>query len=553
MTAYVKNAGNTGTILGSQVKLIADGVVKSTSSISGLNAGDSLLVTFSWTVARGAHDLVIEIDPSNTILESNETNNSATRYFEPALPDLQITGVSWVPRNPIDGQSVTFYAQIENKGTGGDITDYLVRFSMDGTSLGTRFVTKDIGLGARKEIFANSGFEQNSWFNWTTSGPYSKTTLAKRSGSTADSLYAELTQTAYSSSSAYLTSTAFTVSDAILTFDAYTNNATNGTVEITNNVGTVVKGVTLNAGDWAPYVVDIRELIGQTVKLRAKTSHNTTVRLDNLRMGRNSSAVYVTEVPSWSWTASVGSHSITAKVDTANTIMESNEDNNDFSFVMNNIEIKSPNGGEKLYAEEVHTITWMSGIVSSNVRIEFSSDSGSNWVSIAENTPNDGSFDWNVNEGESDRCLIRIIDTLSASVRTDVSDSFFSIEDPTRPPAIVSHPMDQTVSEGESTTFMVEATGPNLHYQWRKNGIAITGATSSTYTTPAAIPSDNGAQFMCIVSSPYSSTESIAARLTVVVIPEVISCLLALMKQTRYSLIQQTAGTGPFLGLETIP
>jgi len=62
----------------------------------------------------------------------------------------------------------------------------------------------------------------------------------------------------------------------------------------------------------------------------------------------------------------------------------------------------------------------------------------------------------------------------------------------------------------------VAATGTApLSYQWRKNGAAISGATSSSYTTPATISSDTGAQFTAVVSNTVGSVTSSAATLTV--------------------------------------
>jgi len=83
-------------------------------------------------------------------------------------------------------------------------------------------------------------------------------------------------------------------------------------------------------------------------------------------------------------------------------------------------------------------------------------------------------------------------------------------------PAITTQPTNQTVTAGQTASFSVVATGTApLTYQWRKNGMAISGATSSTYTTPATTSSDNGAQFTAAVSNTAGSVTSNAATLTV--------------------------------------
>jgi hypothetical protein len=62
----------------------------------------------------------------------------------------------------------------------------------------------------------------------------------------------------------------------------------------------------------------------------------------------------------------------------------------------------------------------------------------------------------------------------------------------------------------------VTATGATpLSYQWRKNGTAVSGATSSSYTTPATTSADNGAQFTVVVTNTAGSLTSNAATLTV--------------------------------------
>src|SRR2546429_5983662 len=83
-------------------------------------------------------------------------------------------------------------------------------------------------------------------------------------------------------------------------------------------------------------------------------------------------------------------------------------------------------------------------------------------------------------------------------------------------PRIVVPPASQTVTSGQTASFSVTATGAApLSYQWNKNGAAISGATSATYTTPPTTSSDNGAQFVVVVSNVAGNVTSNAATLTV--------------------------------------
>jgi hypothetical protein len=87
-------------------------------------------------------------------------------------------------------------------------------------------------------------------------------------------------------------------------------------------------------------------------------------------------------------------------------------------------------------------------------------------------------------------------------------------------PSITTQPSNQTVTAGQSATFTVAAMGTApLSYQWRKNSVGISGATSSAYATPATTSTDNGAQFTVAVSNTAGTVTSAAATLTVSAVP----------------------------------
>jgi hypothetical protein len=82
-------------------------------------------------------------------------------------------------------------------------------------------------------------------------------------------------------------------------------------------------------------------------------------------------------------------------------------------------------------------------------------------------------------------------------------------------PHITVQPVNQTVTAGLSTSFLVSATGGGVTYQWQKNGAAITGATNSSYSTPMTTVSDSGSEFTVTVSNNFGSVTSNPAFLTV--------------------------------------
>jgi hypothetical protein len=83
-------------------------------------------------------------------------------------------------------------------------------------------------------------------------------------------------------------------------------------------------------------------------------------------------------------------------------------------------------------------------------------------------------------------------------------------------PAISVQPANQTRTLGQTATFLVVTTGTApMSYQWQKNSTNITGANSTSYTTPATIVSDNGSTFDVLVSNSAGSVTSSSATLTV--------------------------------------
>ena len=84
---------------------------------------------------------------------------------------------------------------------------------------------------------------------------------------------------------------------------------------------------------------------------------------------------------------------------------------------------------------------------------------------------------------------------------------------------ITTQPQSVSVTEGQSATFSVTATGDNLCYQWQINSgngwSDITGATDASYTIDRTTTAMSGNQYHCIVTGDGGETTSSAATLTV--------------------------------------
>ena len=83
------------------------------------------------------------------------------------------------------------------------------------------------------------------------------------------------------------------------------------------------------------------------------------------------------------------------------------------------------------------------------------------------------------------------------------------------PPAITTQPVSSSVNLGSLFSFSVVATGGNaLTYQWLLNGVAIAGATGSSYVKGAAAAGDAGS-YTVVVTNSAGTVTSAAATLSV--------------------------------------
>ncbi|MDP3149936.1 MAG: FISUMP domain-containing protein [Ignavibacteria bacterium] len=90
------------------------------------------------------------------------------------------------------------------------------------------------------------------------------------------------------------------------------------------------------------------------------------------------------------------------------------------------IQLTSPNGGESFIAGTIDTIKWTS-INVTNVKLEYTTNSGTNWSTIIVSTPAiGGSYAWLIPTLSSTNCKARISDVTN-SLLADTSDNIFSI------------------------------------------------------------------------------------------------------------------------------
>jgi hypothetical protein len=85
----------------------------------------------------------------------------------------------------------------------------------------------------------------------------------------------------------------------------------------------------------------------------------------------------------------------------------------------------------------------------------------------------------------------------------------------TGPPKITAQPVNVVSAVGETATFSVGVTAnPAAAYQWKKNGFAVAGATSSTLSLGNLTPADAG-NYSVDVTNSFGTVTSAAATLAV--------------------------------------
>ncbi|OGD18270.1 MAG: hypothetical protein A2W03_14105 [Candidatus Aminicenantes bacterium RBG_16_63_16] len=143
--------------------------------------------------------------------------------------------------------------------------------------------------------------------------------------------------------------------------------------------------------------------------------------------------------------------------------------------------LTAPNGGEVLNVGQSFSITWTSSGTLGNVKLEYSTNSGTNWTTIIASTENDGSYSWTVPNTPSITCLARVSETDGNP--SDTSNAVFTIGVVVSPTITVGSP-----NGGESLTI-----GAVHAITWSSTGVA--GNIKIDYST------DGGSGWLAVIAS----------------------------------------------------
>jgi len=175
------------------VQSIAPGASVTVTSNGGTSSA-------TWNAVEGTHTVKANVDDVNRIAESDETNNVRTEQITvsktgstptptptPTVtptpnpsgkPDLVVTEISWVPANPVAGDTITMKAVIKNQGTAATPsgTTHGVAFTSSeniGSAIWSDNHATSIAPGASVTVTANGGVAGSTWT--ATAGTYTIT------------------------------------------------------------------------------------------------------------------------------------------------------------------------------------------------------------------------------------------------------------------------------------------------------------------------------------------------------------------------------------------
>ncbi|MFH2029012.1 MAG: hypothetical protein ABIJ40_00115, partial [Bacteroidota bacterium] len=171
-------------------------------------------------------------------------------------------------------------------------------------------------------------------------------------------------------------------------------------------------------------------LIGSNQKIKWTASLVDNVKIDysldngttwiNIQNGVAASADSITWI-----TPSVATSTGLVRVSDINN--SNHSDKSDANFKIANIEVVSPNGGERLASARTQTITWNNSTNITSVNIDLSTNNGTSWINVSSSVPATGTYSWSVGDIASSNSIIRITDASNTNI-FDRSDAVFTLK-----------------------------------------------------------------------------------------------------------------------------
>ncbi|MEE6259088.1 CARDB domain-containing protein [Plantactinospora sonchi] len=155
LSATVRNTGSAAAAA-TTVNFSLGGAVVGSAPVAALAAGASATVThLVGTRPQGSYPVAVVVDPTDTIIEQDNGNNSFTATSPLVVaqapgPDLQVLGITVNPSNPAVGAAVTFTVAVNNRGTAASGATTVTRLVVGNTTLNTN--TPSIPAGSTANV-----------------------------------------------------------------------------------------------------------------------------------------------------------------------------------------------------------------------------------------------------------------------------------------------------------------------------------------------------------------------------------------------------------------
>ncbi|MCZ7612671.1 MAG: T9SS type A sorting domain-containing protein [Ignavibacteriaceae bacterium] len=164
--------------------------------------------------------------------------------------------------------------------------------------------------------------------------------------------------------------------------------------------------------------------------------------------------------------------------DTSNPLLYDVSDN--VFTIVPLVTVNVPNGGENWIENSQHNITWSSQTIA-NVKIEYSTDNGTSWISIVASIPaSGGSYNWTVPSTPSTQCLVRISDASNSAIY-DLSNAPFTIS-ASNPTITVTVPNGGEIWEGNTNHLI----------RWTRQEVSVVKIEYST---------NNGSTWIVVIAA----------------------------------------------------
>ncbi|MDX2029471.1 MAG: putative Ig domain-containing protein [Blastocatellia bacterium] len=118
-----------------------------------------------------------------------------------------------------------------------------------------------------------------------------------------------------------------------------------------------------------------------------------------------------------------------------------------------------------------------------------------------------------------------------------------TVANPCTAPQITSQPADRQVCAGTSVRFSAVATGTDLTWQWRKDGVNIPGANGAEYVIVVATQAEVGA-YDVVIANACGTVTSNAGRLTLAPFQTITTQPVSQVRETGQSVTFTVAATG---------